>query len=304
MYFPKSFLFSMPIILVILIASYYIRRWQTKHSNSDIQVVMYETDLDNENLKALKHTLQKNAYEFKVLTDKKWNGFGGKIKKIAKYLKSIDPERIVVVCDARDVLCVNHGSKTLLKKFSEEIKSPKIVISTEIGCCVKSNFKPGEYRTSNGKVLRRTFATSDENEENHWKKMFKIRAENHKVKHEISSKQSIYLNAGIYMGRAKDILKIYGLMSIADKEDDQLIMSEIFNHHPHRFHLDYNREYFSNSHVWDTNNKKDISDDSGCYYEMINDKITDTYMNSEPFFIHTPGKHFKCFTAVRDIINS
>lgn len=299
----KRYINILSIILVISIATYYIRSWETFYSNPKIQVVIYETDLENENLKSLKDTLQKNAYDFKILTDKTWNGFGGKIQKIAKYLRSIDPHRVVLVCDARDVLCVNHRSDILLEKFNDEIKSPKVVVSTEIGCCVRTNFKPGEYRTSNGKVLRRTFLTSDQNEDKQWKKMFKLRADNHRVKHEIPSKQSIYLNAGIYIGRAKDLLRIYDLMNIGAKEDDQLIMSETFYHHPHRFHLDYNREYFSNSHVWDTLNKKDISSDSGCYYELKNKKIQDTYMNSEPFFIHTPGKHFKCFKAVQKMIN-
>ena len=87
------------------------------------------------------------------------------------------------------------------------------------------------------------------------------------------------------------------MMNIVDKEDDQLIMSEIFYHHLQMFALDYNREIFSNSHVWDS---KDGSKDSGCYYAATGKgMIMDTYLNSTPFFIHTPGKHFKCYDYLK-----
>jgi hypothetical protein len=131
---------------------------------------------------------------------------------------------------------------------------------------VGARFKPGELRTAEGKVLKRTYDKSPETKNAHyakeWKEMFMKRAVEKNIKHNIS----IYLNAGVYVGKVKTLLSIYALMNIADDDNDQLIMSEIFYHHPKMFSLDYNRKIFSNSHLWDNRNSKEGSKDSGCYY--------------------------------------
>lgn len=288
------------IISSIVLYGLYIVNKRMAHN--DVLVITYETDLEHKNLKTLERTLKRNQYRYKVINEKEWKGFGGKIKKLVTQLKYLDPEQIVVITDARDVISVNFTSKQLYSLITKKDIDRKIIVSTEIGCCVPAKFKPGQLRTKNGKVLNRTFDKKDskQNFDNEWKEMFKKRAEKVGVKHPVSHKQSIYLNAGIYCGRVKNILKIYELMNIADKEDDQLIMSEIYYHHPDKFLFDYNREIFSNSHVWDSFNNKKYSDDSGCYYKKDSNVIKDTYLNSKPFFIHTPGKHFKCYDYIVD----
>ena len=283
------------IILLIIIGSIYSR----KKTLSDLLVVTYETDLKNKHLSYLKASLEKNGYKYTILTDKKWTRFGGKIKKISKYLKGLNPNQLVIVMDARDVLSVNFDSASFIAEVSD-ISQDKVIVSTEIGCCVPARYKPGELRTTTGKIINRTYdkTTSGENFDEMWKKMFKTRATHKKIKHPVEHKQSIYLNAGIYCGKAKTILEIYNLMNISSGEDDQLIMSEVFYHFPNKFHLDYNRVFFSNSHVWDSNNNKDVAEDTGCYYVRENDRIKDVYLSSFPYFIHTPGKHFRCYDHV------
>lgn len=294
----------MLIILSLSIVVLSTKRVKHLRNKSGVLVVIYETDLTNSHLSDLKASLKKNAYNYAILTDKKWNGFGGKIKKIQSYLRTLHPNQLVVVSDARDVLSVNFNSSEFVSAVHEkaEIES-KVIVSTEIGCCVPAKHKPGNLRTTTGKVLKRTYDQGDvENQDSKWKKMFSQRAISKKIKHPVPHKQSIYLNAGIYCGKAKNILSIYKLMNIADKEDDQLIMSEIFYHYPNKFHLDYNRELFSNSHVWDSFNKP-VNEDTGCFYEKgSSGKVRDTYLNSIPFFIHTPGKHFKCYDYVKTLM--
>jgi len=268
-------------------------------------VIMYETDLDHANLNVLKKSLLKNGYQYKILTDKKWIAFGKKIQRIHEYVKQLPGDKLIIVCDARDVISVNHDSDLFIRKFKELVDSEsRVLVSTEIGCCVRTAFGPGQYRTNTGDVIHRSFddKTAEQSFETQWKNMFKSRADKKMIKHTVEHKQSIYLNAGIYAGKVKNIDQMYTYMAIHEKEDDQVIMSEIFYHHPNMFHLDYNREFFSNSHVWDTHNKGNAKNDTGCYYKITKDnKIIDTYLNSTPFFIHTPGKHFNCFDHLQKI---
>ena len=287
-------------IFLIFYVKFFIRYFRYK---DDVLVITYETDLNNKNLISLKKSLKKNNYRTKVITEKKWNGFGGKIRKINKCLKYLHPEQIVVISDARDVLSVNYDQKHLLSKLKKfnDIET-KVIFGTEIGCCVRAPYEPGKLRSRSGKVLHRTFDKTGKDYSSEWKKVFQTRAKLKNIEHGEPSKPNIYINAGLYIGKVKNILSIYKLINIDNKEDDQLLMSEIYYHYPNKFHLDYNRDFISNSHVWDSYNKKDYKDDSGCYYKLDNKKIKDTYLNTYPYFIHTPGKHFKCYDSVNKMI--
>ena len=106
------------------------------------------------------------------------------------------------------------------------------------------------------------------------------------------------------MGTVKNIKKMYDLLNINNLEDDQILISEIFYLYPEMFYLDYHRSFFSNSHVWDTFNKKTKKKDTGCPYVIKNKKkIKDTNSNTYPYFIHTPGKHWNCYNTVKKKIN-
>ena len=304
-----TYLFIATIITLTIVTMYHIS--QTKRQiqplRNDVLVIIYETDLTNDHLKTFEKTLAQNKYRYEVISDTKWKGFGGKIKRLQKHLKGLHPEQIVLISDARDVLSVNYESSELYKKIRADVDE-SIIVSTEIGCCVGARFKPGELRTAEGKVLKRTYDESPETKNadyaKEWKEMFMKRAVEKNIKHNIS----IYLNAGVYVGKVKTLLSIYALMNIADDDNDQLIMSEIFYHHPKMFSLDYNRKIFSNSHFWHNRNSKEGSKDSGCYYAYKGagkdgkSMIVDTYLNSTPFFIHTPAKHFKCYDYVHDMV--
>ena len=266
----------------------------------DVLVVLYETDKTNGHLDTLEKTLIHNKYRYKVISDREWKGFGGKIKRLQAYLKGIHSEQIVLVSDARDVLSVNYESSALYEKIHAEVDD-RVIISSEMGCCVPAKFKPNELRTTEGRVLKRTTSMSPETANadfgDEWISMFKKRAREKNITH-----NSIFLNAGLYVGKVKTLLRIYALMDIADKEDHQLVMSEIFFHHPKMFCLDYNRKIFSNSHVWNHNNSLEGSKDSGCFYVSYNKNIVDMSSNTVPFFVHTPGKHFRCYDYVHALL--
>jgi len=267
----------------------------------DVLVIIFETDLNDAHLVKYEETLKKLCYRYKILTDKKWKGFGGKIHNIHKYLLTLPQNQIVVISDARDVLAVNYKSKELYEYVYDKLDH-NIIVSSEIGCCVNTfDYKPGElikeghYQNKQNK----SFVSAEE-----WKSMFKQRAIQEQVS--VSGyKNSIHLNAGLYIGKVKNITKVYRLMNIRETDDDQFFMSEIFNTYPNLIKLDYYRFIFSNSHVWDTNNKeKNIIADNGCFYIKQDRKIIDTITNTVPFFIHTPGKHFNCYDNVYDMLKA
>lgn len=296
------------LILVSIVILFTTIRLYMQGTRTDINrplVVIYETDLQHPHLKILQESLTKYGYEYKVLTDKTWIGFGKKVRRIHEHLKTLDPNKVVIVCDARDVLAVNYSSEEFMRKFMETVDyDSKLVVSTEIGCCVRTPFGPGQYRTNTGDVLQRSYdknKNGEEQQDKKWKTMFKWRAVQKGIKHPIEHKQSIYLNAGVYVGKVKNVTQVYRHMNIDEKEDDQIIMSEIFYLHPNMFHLDYSRQFFSNSHVWDKNNSAKATEDSGCYYDETDGLVVDTYLKSNPFFVHTPGKHFKCYDYVKKI---
>lgn len=288
-------------LIIALATSLQILLGVINAKNNRPLVVMYETDLQHPNLKMLTKSLEKHLYDYKILTDDKWIAFGRKINKIHKFISNLPSDRLVIICDARDVLSVNFDSDMFVRKLKSTVDyKSKVLVSTEIGCCVKTWFGPGQYRSIDGRVLQRSYDKSnvDLKYDSQWKNMFKERALLEGIKHPVKHKQSIYLNAGIYTGLAKNVCKIYDHMAISEREDDQIIMSEIFYLRPEFFQLDYNRNFFSNSHVWDKNNSVQGCEDSGCYYKEKDNKIVDTYLNSKPFFIHTPGKHFNCYDYV------
>lgn len=275
--------------------------FQDTYPKDRILFITFETDLNHKNLNELKKSLNKQKYPFKILTAKKWTGFGLKIQTIYDYIKTLPDNKIVIISDARDVLCVNYDVHSLFNKI-KNIVQEKIILSTEIGCCVNFQQNLGNYRTKSGKVLKRTYEEGTPNSKN-WKSFFNMHAERNNIKHKNVHKKNIHINAGIYIGTVKNIKTIYSIMNPNDKEDDQILLSEMFYLFPNKFVLDYNRNIISNSHVWDTNNTKIMEEDSGCTYKKEGKLIKDTYSNTYPYFIHTPGKHFKCFDGVRDLMN-
>ncbi|MBF0259585.1 MAG: hypothetical protein HQK62_12235, partial [Desulfamplus sp.] len=54
-------------------------------------------------------TLNNNKWEYKILgEDDEWKGFITKANAVKNYLKSIHPEKIVIISDAHDVYCLKN----------------------------------------------------------------------------------------------------------------------------------------------------------------------------------------------------
>lgn len=77
-------------------------------------------------------TLDSNKWDYKILGEgEKWEGFMTKINAYNNFLKTIDDNRIVIISDARDVVCL-RGPKAFTKGF--ESFNRDMVVSMEIFC--------------------------------------------------------------------------------------------------------------------------------------------------------------------------
>ena len=282
-------------IFVMLLVSIFVTNRSCK--KDQILVILYDTDFNNDYVRKYISTLKMFKYNYKIIGDESWKGFGKKIKTLEYYLNSLPSDQIVVVSDARDVFVARHA-KDLMKHY-ESLAKNKILISTELGCCesLRKTKPPGSLRLLNGES--NDLDITDELSAHKWVTDFQKLANKNLegVKWKWTNP-----NAGLYMGKVKDILKMYKMMNISrDKEDDQSVLSEIILQHEHMFVLDYMSNIFSSSFKWNPKSKEIYG---GCYYKKnsVNGMIENLIFHSYPFFFHFPAKHFTCYDKVYDMV--
>jgi hypothetical protein len=253
--------------------------------NSTPLIVIYETDTNNENLQKLKYMLTKNGYEYIILGQgDKWKGFGTKILACLKFYKTLNPERIVVQLDARDVL-VNQPFDYFMKLISgyKDILDKKLIISTEPDVLILPAFAfpPGSFIDRN---LNRIRSTYDETLQLHhqykWNNEFD----------RINKNKFNKVNAGMIFGKVKNFINVYEIIKITEKEDDQILLSELYFIKPELIHLDMNNVFFTNV----------------CFYQncvIEGDIYKNKETNTEPVFIQTPGKNWLCYERLYEKFN-
>lgn len=243
-------------------------------------VVIYETDHHNENLQKLKFLLTKNNFKYVILGQgEKWKGFGTKILSCLRYYRNLNKEQIVIQLDARDVI-VNGSYEYLLKLINKykEIVDSKLIISTEKDVLIMPAFAfpPGSFIDKN---LNRIRSTYDETLQIHHQ--YKWNNEFDKMNKTNLNK----LNAGMIMGKVKNFIKVYEILKINEKEDDQILLSELYFIRSDLIHLDLKNDFFSNI----------------CFYQdcsIDGDKYRNKETDTEPVFIQTPGKNWLCYDKI------
>jgi hypothetical protein len=99
---------------------------------------------------------------------------------------------------------------------------------------------------------------------------------------------SVFLNAGLFAGSARNILRLLDRVDIGEKEDDQAVMSGLLYHDPEAVVLDYENELFGVAE-W----PKGLED--GCiFFEDSENILIHSVTKASPMIIHTPGKFFGC----------
>jgi hypothetical protein len=206
---------------------------------------------------SLLDSAKKNDIDLVVLgMGEKWQGYGWKFNKMIEYLKTINPNEIILFIDAYDVIFIDNISK-IEKKFLE-IKSKndfKILIGSDI---LPNNIF---YKYLHKRVF--------------------------------SSNNPRNINSGVYMGYAKDILEILTIINENNdfnKTNDQILFIKENNKNPSIFYFDEKHEIIVNA-VGDLFNGKTNLENNN--FEFITDednkiKLVNNDYNTYPMILHGP----------------
>lgn len=290
----------------------------------DPLVLMYDTTElpterekgDNEHVVHLLSQLQATGWSYKVVgTGTQWEGWCSKINILVDELRLLNPEQLVVVSDARDVLLnpVKGGKEDFAKRYKEThetnaaLDHSPVVIAAEGDCCVAAlNLleEPGRMiNATSGERLERSCTSGygkclhhGEEFDKKWEEFFKGEAK----KRGHAGTMFPYLNAGMIVGRAKDIKRVYEYIQATPEEDDQALLSEVLFAKPDWQDLDYEQKLFGT-------NRWVAGVDEGCLYDwQENVDGTGSFKNratgETPHFIHTSGRFWDCYKRLDEKI--
>jgi len=235
-------------------------------------VITMDTKPDEYSFRFLK-TLTKNNWTFKLIgTDTTWSSFLERAVLYRKELSTLDPNRLCIISDCRDVLCVKSPKKFIdaFAKFDSNI-----VISAEMLC---GGVTEPKYQRppSNPPTIKYNCQPLYD----FWE------AKGYDLNNLPMRK---YVNAGLLAGLAKDLIQMYTWMidkGIEIKEtDDQILMGMYLNAHPEAATLDTEAEILHTTTFACTGGylNKAQSKDSPTIAEIL---------GHSAFFLHLPGVPF------------
>lgn len=101
--------------------------------NSVPLVVSYESNLDtNVTAQFFRDTLNQHKWEYKFIGNgEKWNGFMTKIFAYRSFLQKLNRDKIIVLSDARDVICCRSPC-SFMNSILPIINDNKIIVSAEL----------------------------------------------------------------------------------------------------------------------------------------------------------------------------
>jgi len=165
-----------------------------------LEVITY-SNKDNSGLNNLICCLDRLHYSYTVLgKGETWVNFMTKINSCLNYISTLAPDKLVVVCDAFDVL-VQSPPEELIARY-KSFNSP-LVVGTELMCSPSKCYKLVKY----------------------WKDKKK-------------PNENIHPNGGFYMGPAKVLVPMFRYMLSLDISDDQVALGKYIEEHPQHVKLD------------------------------------------------------------------
>jgi len=175
-------------------------------------VITYD-NAPTENTKLFLQTLEKNKWNYKLIGEGEvWRGMVNRIFGYANYVKTLDPNQLVILSDARDVVCL-RGPKAFTKGF--ESFNRELVVSAEL--LMGGQFNP----PMDFEWFQAVHLTE------YWK---------HKNITSLPDRK--FVNGGLVAGKASAVLN-WLQWSIDNKyTDDQLALGNYFNTFPQRCGLD------------------------------------------------------------------
>lgn len=255
----------------------------TKRQANPVELWVYETDdTIAESLPILQTPLAK-----RIGGTGKFNGFGSKYQAVLPELEKVEADTIVVLSDGRDVLMNKVGLKDFENKFEvlTRHQPEAIVVSAEAQCCVSAltYAKPGDYIQNGERVQRACTSGSDgclwkgDEFATPWEDFMHEAA----FQQGNGSSQDIYLNAGLIVGRAQNLIRVFKRADIQESEDDQAVLTDYMYRFRDEIVLDYNQEIFGNNR--DT-----------CMFSLDGDRLVHKETKTSPLLIHSPGGNTEC----------
>ena len=233
-------------------------------------VLLYENDLNNcKEAQMCKKTLENHNWQHIFIGEGiKWNGFRDRILGYYHFLDKLKDDKIVVLSDSRDVFCLQNSTF-----FIDQIKNiveNKIIISAEMFLGGHLNWN--EEQISKVLVKNEDFFWQGVPLNEYWK-----------FHHIDPLPFRKYLNAGLIIGKAKNLRIAFKWIIDNNFKDDQLGLSMYTNTFPHLVHLDYEAIFlhtltgYVNGSLYDFNIQKL---DALSFHELFG------FSN---YFLHIPG---------------
>lgn len=180
-------------------------------------VLTFDNNPDNAETQFFLGSLKKHDWEYEVVgVGTEWNGVKSKIIGYLNCLSQIHDDKIVVLSDARDVICLRNS-----KHFVDTFRSfnTRIVVSMELFCEGIIDYLP----------TRKYFQCTDlSNYHSFWKRTDIFRK---------------FVNSGLIVGYARDLRILFKWIYDNKFSDDQLGLGTYMNLFPHLIGADYDGNF-------------------------------------------------------------
>ena len=235
-------------------------------------VISYESSLkSNENAQMFKKTLDNLDWKYVFIgEDCKWEGFKTRIVSYANYLKNLPDNKVIILSDARDVFAC-RSPHFFLNIINNIINiENKFIISSEL-------FLHGHINWTEEEVIEKksnnpNYFWQGEPLTNYWK--------NYNISDLPKRK---YVNAGLIIGKAKQLLDAFEWMIKNNFNDDQLGFATYINTFPNKVYLDTDAKYLHTCTMGVT---------SGYYnseYQNYDSISIGELLGMSSYFLHIPG---------------
>jgi len=240
-----------------------------------------------------------------------------KLRQLKPLLEVANPNEVVVVANARDVVlnvpqdgaAASKAVDAFLKQL-ERIRRQHphaVVFSTQEICkCPSMSYSlPGDYFDAVTQQRTQRACSSSQDDCNYqinensiaWREALLDRAYYETESTGRTEYHNVFLNSGILAGYPKDLLKILNLSDMDSTEDDEAVLTDLMLKHPDMIQLDYHQELFGVNQV-------DKGLENGCMYkrDSKDEPLFHSESTNQPLFLHTPQNFYDCLDSLIEIL--